>query len=60
MTIDKNIYKQSFYVRIKTLIVQISCVSYSKFYSTLLNFKKVLISLCFNVMIDIEFELLNY
>jgi hypothetical protein len=35
-------------------------MDYSKFYYALLNLKKFLIFTYFNVMIYIEFELLNY
>jgi len=35
-------------------------MDYSKFYYTLLNLKKVVISTYFNVTIYIEFQLLNY
>ncbi len=35
-------------------------VGYSKLYYVLLDFKKVVIFTYFNVMIYIEFELLNY
>jgi hypothetical protein len=35
-------------------------MDYSKLYYTLLNSKKVVISIYFNVTIYIEFELLNY
>jgi hypothetical protein len=35
-------------------------MGYFKFYYTLLDFKKVMTSTCFNVTIYIEFELFNY
>jgi len=35
-------------------------MGYLKLYYILLDFKKVVISACFNVMIYIEFEFLNY
>jgi hypothetical protein len=35
-------------------------MTYYKFYYALLDFKKVVISACFNVTIYIEFEFLNY
>jgi hypothetical protein len=41
-------------------IVYISYMTYSKFYYALLDFKKVVIFACFNVMIYIEFELFVY
>jgi hypothetical protein len=41
-------------------IVQIFYMGYFKLYYALLDLKKVVIFACFNVMIYIEFELLNY
>ncbi len=55
---SKNFTKQPFYARIKVLIV--SYIAYSKLYYALLDLKKVVILVCFNVMTCIEFEVLNY
>jgi len=35
-------------------------MAYSKLYYALLDLKKVMISTCFNVMIYIKFQILNY
>ncbi len=50
---------QLFYARLKVPIDSIFYMDYSKLYYALLNLKKVVISICFNVTIYIEFELLN-
>ncbi len=55
----KNLTKQFFYARVKVSIDSIFYMDYSKLYYALLDLKKVVISICFNVMIYIEFELLN-
>jgi hypothetical protein len=57
---QKNLTKQSLYVRIKVPIVQKNYMDYFKFYYALLNLKKVVIFTCFNVTIYIEFEFFNY
>jgi len=44
----------------KVLIVKISYMGCSKFYYALLELRKVVIFACFNVMIYIKFEFLNY
>ncbi len=56
----KDFTKQPFYTRIKMLIFLFYLVSYSKLYYVLLDLKKVVISICFNVTIYIDFEFLNY
>jgi hypothetical protein len=55
-----NFIKQFFNVRIKVPIFLISYMAYSKLYDLLLDWKKVVISIYFNVTIYIEFELLDY
>jgi hypothetical protein len=57
---QKNLIKEPFYVRIKVPIVQKIYMGYFKLYYALLDLKKVLIFACFNVMICIKFEPLNY
>jgi hypothetical protein len=52
--------KQFFNFEIKVSIVLIFYMGYLDIYYTLLDLKKVVIYACFNVMIYIEFELLNY
>ncbi len=56
----KNFTKQLFYARIKVPIVYISYMGFSKFYYSLLDLTKVMISAYFNVIIYIGFELFTY
>jgi len=57
---QKKFTKEPFYARIKVPIVSIFYIGYSKSYYALVDLKKVVIFTCFNVIIYIEFQLLNY
>jgi hypothetical protein len=56
----KTLQKHPFHAKIKVPIVKISYMGYFKLYYVLLELRKVVIFVCFNVTIYINFELLNY